>query len=441
MPAPKTLLELATQQRDAAKAAAVQAQQELAKARDAAAKSRQAQAAAAAVLAQLEKDTAAIREALAKAPTRADAEALARQLEQKTIDLRAAQGKALELERTVALKQDGEARQGEDWKAAAERLAAAEAALAQAANRNKQRAKLDEALGKPPLATLRVDATTALANKPFTDAETRVAGDLPAALLTRARERRAAFDARLARLQASVTVSDDLSVAAAARRFRRAEAAFSDYVLLGKERFDRAKALLAAVADGKNSPLTAEQKARITDAALVASGTAAAAKQKDRDNAQNALDEKQAALDDAILKVVQADPDADPANDAAVKAATTDRDKAQTDLNTADGAFTAAMKKDLDTWEAAVPDTTWRLVDDFEEAKALLTLLRDTDPAALTTEINTAETEWVKALLAAEKKERAARLVAVAYGQRAAAAAREQAAASHLKFAALRGDY
>src|SRR5688500_11922380 len=98
----ETLLEFAAERHAAAKAAKLQAEGRLS---DTSTKLDQARinaAAAGAELSNLEKETAAIRDALAKISTRADGDALVLELEKKIIALRGQQAKLLALENTLA---------------------------------------------------------------------------------------------------------------------------------------------------------------------------------------------------------------------------------------------------------------------------------------------------------------------------------------------------
>jgi len=282
--------------------------------------------------------------------------------------------------------------------------------------------------------------------------------------------------------------------------FARAEAAARDFVNTAKSRFEQAQAKLARVADAKHSPLTPEQAARINDATLKAAREAALtaeetrdatlkdlnaaqdklaaetlkaradnqlpddvqavkdartaltaaetafktaddawrAKEIDRDAALAAVDAKQAALAKAIRAAIAAkkNPDTDPA----VGAAKTELETARMALKGAEGDYKESDRGRLDTWEAAVPDTTWQLVADYEAAKQTLSELKAADPARLKADLEKAEEDYVKARLKADASANVLEQLAAEQAQRAGRlqSARQQEA--QLLFNALRGD-
>lgn len=282
--------------------------------------------------------------------------------------------------------------------------------------------------------------------------------------------------------------------------FLRLEAVAKTLVTTGKSSFDQAQATLAQVADPARSPLTAEQKGRINAAALKADRETAAAdekalaaklkdwedkqvlldteilkakaagkdpatekrvtdaqievdaaktlfkglddawraKEKGRDAALDKIAAQQVVLSQAIKKAIAAkkNPDTDPD----VVKAKSDLAKAQSDFKKAEDDYQASGHGILDAWEAAVPDSAWRLFDDYKEAEATLILLKGTDPPQLKTDLQKAEEDYIKAQLIADKS---ATVLAQLAAEQAERAAREQAArqtgAARL-FSALRGD-
>ena len=122
-----------------------------------------------------------------------------------------------------------------------------------------------------------------------------------------------------------------------------------------------------------------------------------------------------------------------------IAAKQTARDTAQTEFDDAQLAYTADMRTALDTWEAAVPDATWRLLADFEEAHATLLSLA-VDPAALKTALTQAETNLANALDNVDKSELALRAREEAEARRAARVELEIDRARPVLFGALRGD-
>jgi hypothetical protein len=280
-------------------------------------------------------------------------------------------------------------------------------------------------LAQAPLSTLVADATAALAAKPWTDAKARIEADIPQELRDCAAERAKVEWKRLANdtQQAAGTaklVGDQLAEVDKRRRlFDAADAAFRDYVVNAGGRFDQALAIAARVADPKQNPLTAAETASIhsrkpdgsTDAALQTKRNDAAAARTALAAAQIDVDAKQTDLDLARLEALAKDLDANPEADAAVIAAkdalgAVDKpDTPLAKLNDAQNKFTTDLHTALTDWETAVPDTAWRNLADFEEAKRLLAALKS-DPAPLVTAMDTAEADLVTALLAAEKAER-----------------------------------
>lgn len=453
MATPTTLLEYAQQQRTVrlqdrtdAKGRVTQAQQRQSEARtnhDTATKA----------FADLEKTATEIRKKLAEIPTPADGDALIDDLEETLIALRTSQATILAAEETNAAAQSQLDRATGDLKAADTRLAEAATALAETEQQNDRRNEGKTALGLPPLSTLPAIATGALSGQPFTAAQTHIEGDIPAALITRARNRREAESKRIAATKVALTDAEDLlrtekntkggltgKVAALQVDFLRQEVAFFAYVLQAKERHERALAHLIRLADPDKPKLTDAQKARITDATRKTAREEAATKEKARDDARVEVETKQAALDKAILKAQAADLNADPNTDADVVAAKTALNTATTALTAAETAYTAATQKVLDTWEAAVPESTWRDLADFEEAKEILNLLKDTTPGTLVTNLNTAESVLVTALVTADKSARTLRFLQERTVEEAARGKIMQSVAPRRLFSALRGD-
>lgn len=312
----------------------------------------------------------------------------------------------------------------------------------------KRALRLRHKLATPPLSTMVADATAALAAKPWTDAEARIDADIPPELLACARER---ANVELKRLENDnkkvaetanllgtvIAVADNLQ-----QLFDNADAAFRDYVVNAKRRFDQALAIAARVADPKQNPLTEAQKLSIHDEAVPL--------RKERNDAAGArmkvateqikVDAKQTDLDIARLKALANDIDADPAEiDAAVQPAQAALGTAQTDLDSANAAFTSEMQTNLADWETAVPQFTWRNLADFEEAERLLIGL-ETDPAPLVTAMDEAEEELVTALDAAEKAGRTLGLLASEALKAASKARFDTGSLPRRALSALRGD-
>ncbi len=509
---PTMIIDYATQRRDDAKKAVTTAKQRLTTAQTGiAARSKEVEDSTS-VLTELEKKAAEIRQKLSTIPTPADGSALLDTLEQTIIQIRYEQSKILQAQTGLLAAQSDAARAQAELSAATSRLTTREADLKQAALSGKQRAAWANALGTVPLSKINTDADKALKNKPFKDAQKRIAADLPTSLLTRAEERRADESARLARRSAETQAAEAALLAEVKKggaagqaseqwaAFLRLEAAARDFINTAKGRFDQAQAMLAEVGDTTRSPLTDEQVERINDASLTVARDAAAgiekaldAKLKDledkqavlaeeilkakaanqvpedeqavkdatkdvedaqlafdaannawraeeqaRDAAQEAVGAQQAILAQAIQKAIVAkqNPDIDPG----VIQAKSDLAAAQQDLKDAIDAYKLSNRGILHAWEAAMPDTAWQLVDDYEEAAEILQALRDSDPAKLKTELEQAEADYVAAQLIADASASVLEQLAAEQDVRAAHEQSVRQAEAARLFSALRGD-
>jgi hypothetical protein len=449
MAKPTTVLEFATQRQDAAQVTQTDAQAGSGQAQADLVTALQAVQDRTSEVAALERNDAALRQALAATPTLADGAAILAQLEQNTIDLRAKRQDLLEAQESLAAAQSRVERCQAILARETADLARAMTLKHAAQEADTKRSGWKTDAGKPPLDTLKADAGAALGAKTYTDAKARVEADIPADLIARARDRRDQEAARVDRFRKEVEAAEDAlddelaangglpgATAKKRRGFGRAETAFGNYVLTAKQRFDRAMALLAPIPGAP--ALSAEEQARINQADIKQKGAAAAAKEKARDDARATLADKQATLDDATMDAIAAGKK--PEDVKAVKDATKERDDAVTDLAKKEGEYTAGMRKDLDTWETAVPDAAWRLLADFQEANAILNDLKATDPAALAKAMVDAESDLAGALDA-----EAVSAEATSFLQDSAAARDDRLDASSrseppLLFSALRGD-
>ena len=414
MAAPTTLKEFAQQQRDQWNTRKDQARQALSTAQQAQTADQTQKDALAKAYADLGQQIAATRKALADAPLPADAEALLVTLRSLLVQQRQKRSQLLVADEALDRAAKGLDAAGVSLDRASTGLAAAETGLQEAEERDARLQQWSAALSAPPLSTLKADAAAALAGSAFTGAKARVEGDIPAKLRARAAARGQEQTDRLGRVETAVTGAEDLladqgaggeGLAGAVAKqwvlFRRREEALGSYVLEAKRRYDRALAALLAIP--ASAPLTQAQRGHIEDAALQADREAAADKEEARDDARAALEAKQAELDAEILAVQAADVDADPNADAAVAALKTEVTSLQTALNAAEAGFTAPMRATLDEWEASVPDAIWQNLTGFEEAKTTLAALQAQTPAALATDLATAQGALVSALLAGDK--------------------------------------
>lgn len=263
------------------------------------------------------------------------------------------------------------------------------------------------------------DATAALAAETWVNAKARIETDLPQALRDCANERAKVVLEGLGSGQKQVDDIDKLLGAIIGQTenlyeiFKNADADFRDYVVNAKRRFDQALAIAARVADIKQNPLTEAENLSIhskkpdgsIDEALQTKRNDAATARKALATAQIDVDAKQADVDITKLKVLAADIDADPNTDPDVIAAEAALANAQDNLASAKTAFTSDMQADLTDWETAVPDTAWRNLADFQEARRLLIALQ-MSPPSLVTAMDAAEADLVEALLAPDKARR-----------------------------------
>ena len=449
---PTMIIDYATQRRDNASQAVTAVQTRLS---DAQAKLSSLSARLTAQTASsvaLDKSAADIRQKLSMIVTPADGETLLAELEQVIIRRRAVQSAMVDTQADIALAQADATQAQADLANASAALRLAEAALQDATEGNARRVALRAALGADPLKTIDAAATQALnvANNVkganYKAAKKRVEDDIPEKLRTRATERRDAVNTQITAAADSTKTATDAIVQKHKDNdslgdragdlwleFVAAEVATATYVNTAATRFDQAQKNLAAVGDKTNSPLTAEEIARITDAtltddrvtavtaekgvtdklaaletkqaeyedAVVASeadpidapkAQAVVTKQgevadaqiayntdngswtsKQRDYAARILDVeiKQAALDDAIQKVIAAK--GDPNTDPTLTAPRGNLSNAKLALKNAEDDYKASSHGILHAWEAAVPDSLWRLFEDFAQAEKTLT--------------------------------------------------------------------
>jgi hypothetical protein len=282
--------------------------------------------------------------------------------------------------------------------------------------------------------------------------------------------------------------------------FKRAEAAARDFAGGAQTNLDGAKAALAEVGDPNRSPLTPEQEERIHDPALATNRNAAVDEEATLETTLGKdVSDKQALLDEAILKakaepsaaneqaVVDARDDLSTAQDdydaanqtwrekeellaaaveaveakkialaAAIQQAVTDGNDPDTDpdvglartalttaqnnLKTAEDAYKGSPHGRLDLWESAVPDTTWRLFEKYQDAVEILNTLKTSNPATLKGNLQTTEETYVAAQLTADKSANILAQLTAEQLQRAARQEGAQKTADARLFSALRGD-
>lgn len=282
--------------------------------------------------------------------------------------------------------------------------------------------------------------------------------------------------------------------------FQRAENAARDFVNTAEAGFDQAISRLVEVGDRDRLPLTAEQRARIHDATMEPDREPAADAEATLDTGvAKDLSDKHALLDDAILKA-KADPNpvttqavsdarialtaaqtafntanqlwreketllaaavegveiketalgqaiqeavaagSDPDADPDVALARSELTTAQNNLKSAEDAYKTSEHGTLDLWEAAVPDTTWRLLEEYEEAVESLTALKTSSPANLKSNLKAAEEAYVAAQLAADKSANVFQQLTAERVQRVAFQESARQGGVARLFSALRGD-
>jgi hypothetical protein len=495
---PTTIFDYATQRRDQTKLAVTAAQQRLAQAQSNSAADEAKVTTATKELADLEKKIADIRKKLSAIPTPADGDLLLQQLEQAIIDSRTKQAEVLAAQTALAAAQSEANLAQSDLAIFSAQLTSAEARLKQADPATQQRAMWIAALAGP-LATLKTEATNAATVGVVKVAEKRITDDIPAKLLTRAVERRTAEAARIANTTAEREAAEAAAPDPRAALLRR-ESATRDFVNTAQSRLDQARTKLAQVADKTNSPLTTEQIAAINaldPSALKDAREAGLVAEKKRDDKLKDLTDKQALRDAAILAaiisntaitrkaVTDANKDVadsqtafdledatwragekvrdskvalvatrqaelaqaiqkaiadkkDPDTDLGVKTARDKLKTAQDDLQAKEVLYKQSNHGILHAWEAAVPETTWQLLDDYEGALEILNTMPN--PVTLSASLLAAETAYVQAQLAVDAS---ATVQVDLLAEQAERAAREEGArqtSATSLFGALRGD-
>lgn len=449
MPAPTTLLEYATQERDACVNALQDATAEFAAAQSALTTAVRDLTADAAAAAALERQIANKRTELAVTTVPAEAGALVTEITELIIEHRALQAQLLDREAASA---EGRARVSAAQTAvqqAAARRTAAEAELAREQLAAQQRDAWKTALGQPPLSTLPATATATLGDAAFTAAEAEV-NDLPEKIRDTATSRYGVYRAQLEAARSGTTSAEDLLAGeygasgggeglAAQHRidFDRAERAVRDFATGAAERHAAALALLATVADGEL--LSDAEKDEIDDPALVTPGESAADLGITRDDAQKTVDEKRSFLEALTLQQRAADPDADVTTVPAVQTAQSELDTATQDRDDAQTAFDPERPA-LAEWVAVVPDPAWRRVRAFLDARTILQALSAADPATLVTDLNTAEQTLAGALAQAAQRRRAVTLLREGVALRAARLATAEKARDARLLSAVRAD-
>jgi hypothetical protein len=452
-----TLLQFWQQQLAIYQAEQQAAQDDLAKQQDALQKAGAKLATDQKSLDQAVSDIAAARAQLAVTTVPADANALIARITQMMITQRGLQGTVLDDKDQVANAQASLDSAAATVARATMKVATTQATIATATADGAKRDTYKAAIAAAPLSTMKADSTAFLGSATVTNATTRMGKNFPDKLLTIAGKRHATRSNQLKGLTDDLNNASDalateqgtdggLSGVAAQKQvaFQRAQDALAAYVATAANGFTKAKAVMAALeaieldATGTvPDVLTDAEKDQLT--ALTAAGAAAEATAETLDGDLGGVFSADDALQAQILTSIGADVDtlsADP-NIAAKRTAV---GAAWTTFNNDLSAFAAADKKDLDQWEAVVPDAAWKTLLDYQDALATLNELAATDPAALGTALDNAQSDYVAALGAAAKAQRRVDYLGDAIAIRQQRVDAAQAALSARLLSAVRGD-
>jgi hypothetical protein len=263
------------------------------------------------------------------------------------------------------------------------RVAAVQAAITAAGIDGKQRDMLKTAIAAPPLLTIANDASDLLASlnsKPIKDLLDR---NFPSALQTIAQKRYATRTGRLTSLGTVLAAAQDAWATALADHngrggavektslgLQRAQAALADQVANVAARYAKAQALYQKL-QAVNPPTVpdvltdAEQASRKT---LDDSGAAAVPAAEGLDTELKNVFTAWDAVDAAVLDQIANNVDQLP-NSAGVAGKRADAGAAQLKFDTDVKNFPAAGGKDLDQWEAVIPDPAWSVLLDYEEPR------------------------------------------------------------------------
>ena len=416
---------------------------------------------AAQTLATAERAARALRAELAQIAMPADGEALLEKLAEKIVEAHAQEARGLDADVQIAAARVGAERAAREEARATADVSRAEDRKKDADRKHDEYANTDtttepkKPLGWKPkattvLASLPQDAADLLndatRNQDFTAATARVEDDIPADLLTRARERaQKELDAVERARTAARTKEDELATELATNggkagavvekrvAFARAEAALRDFVLRSEAEIEQAVNAFQSISAAP--PLSAAVEDLITD--LTASGSAALTAERERDTALAAVEAKQAQLD-ARIEVVRGDG-GDVAADAQVATLQGELAPLVATLSAKQTALDG-VKDDLDAWEAAVPETTWASLLALDEAKRVLQRLAAITPATLVGQFDTAEDAYATRLGEAAAASRKAVDLEDDLAQRAATAVVLLDAKRSRVLSALRGD-
>lgn len=198
---------------------------------------------------------------------------------------------------------------------------------------------------------------------------------------------------------------------------------------------------LAAAGGNVNDPAVkaAEDELTAADTKSTAAKKAFDDAAKARADAKKAVDDKQKDVDDAVAAAKAKVPPVNPDTDPTVKAARAALEKAENELAKAERAL-IPISGDLDAWEAAIPDPTWRMLVDLEEAERILTDLAAIKPADRLQAVKDKEAALVATLDAVARSARTLAFLEDSVAERMAWATRAAGAAPARLLSAIRGD-
>ena len=367
----------------------------------------------------LNDQAASIRRQIAETTVAAEGDQLFADLEAKNVEVHAKQADITRLQEEAADARSRVTAGNVAAGLATARVKAANQAKDEATARSAADVVFKDKATSPPLSDLpaATDVNQDPAKAAMQAALDRLQADVPQELLDRAHARRGHARVRLDAVvwQARAAADREALVGASSGQagtrirtglaFDRAEAALADFVQAAPARHDRALALLAGVA--ASTPLSNAEKQRLTG---LRDDAHALEDQNTHEDAftlagkvieaQGQVDAKNDEIAAARLDALAAHPDADPEADQNVQ----DREAELPPLNQALGAAQAAltndMKAKLAALDAAVPDATWGLIDQYEEALVLLGDVHGVNPGQLGNDLNAAEIPYAQALRA-----------------------------------------
>jgi hypothetical protein len=403
-------------------------------------------------LAKLQDGALEIRRKIAATANAAEGQKLFEDLDANLSERRAKQVVVADAQDAIADARGRIAAEGEDADRSTAAARAAEAAKVEAAKAEALHAAWLAKATAQPLAGTPGRANVANAGPAKTAktaAENRLKADVTSELFARAQDRRSRRVSRLddiegAAAAAGSTLVDETAKTGLAGKTAKARLAYElrvaelrQFALTGMERYERALMLLERV---KNAPLLSpEEVARIDELRDAAVAANAFTLEEARDDARDALAAQEVVIATEVLNAVLADPEQDPEDAQKVKDERAKVQALEQTLASAQNAYNAEKPK-LDALEAAVPESTWALFDDYEEALALLDDLAGVNPAGLGTALEAAEDAYAVALRADREAARTILVVGeLARVREGRVAAVEQARPARL-LAALRGD-